>query len=221
MKIFTYWEGSKPEYIKLCEKSLILHCWKDFEIIFLDEKQDLFKLTPEIRQLPINLKVDWLKANLVYKYGGFWIDADMIVTQNLKPLADYLETFKFIGIPGFFGGTPKAPILKRWVSGMKKIIDTGYELSFSDLIMPLIKDKSFKEFHPLTKKKICPIYHTGDEFWKLFNKEESVIKYVNKNNYIVTLYNSQFDKDFKKLSQEEIFSKNWLVSKMFKKALLQ
>ena len=65
---------------------------------------------------------------------------------------------------------------------------------------------------------ICPFYHTGDEFWKLFS-EESPDSRVTENTYVVTLYNSQFNNEFKEMSEEGILGQPWLVSKIFNKAL--
>ena len=214
-KIFSYWEGEKPDYIKLCQKSLILNCYKDFEINILDENQSLIDLTP-VKDLPINLKVDWLKANLIHNYGGFWIDADMIVMQSLKPLIKDIEK-GFCGIPGFFGAPPVDKMLEEWIEEMDKVL--GCELTFSSLIQPLLKNTGFKEFEPWTKEMICPIYHTGDEFNRFFDKFETLEKYVTNNCFVVTLYNSSFNNDFKRLSQRQIMDESWLISKMFNKAI--
>ena len=209
--LYTYWEGPKPAYIDLCQESLRKYCGKDFNIYILDSCK-------EYNHLPINQKVDWLKANLVYEHGGFWIDADMLVMKKLKPLIELVEKHGFAGIPGFFGAEKGNPILKEWIDGMDKILKRDKSHQFSDLIQPLLKSPFFKEFGIFTKEMICPIYHTGDEFWKFFeNLPTSEV--LTENTFMVTLYNSQFSFEFKEMNREELLSQPWLISKLFKKSL--
>ena len=204
--LYTYWEGKMPAYIRMCRKTLLKH---HPEAIFLTEDD-----VKEYKNLPINLKVDYLKATKVYETGGFWIDADMIVVKNLRPLFKLLKEHEFIGIPGFFGAQKGSPMLKRWIDGMDHVENP----TFSSFIQPLLNDPEFKEFGVLTREMICPIYHTGDSFWHLF-EDELIDKYITPNTFVVTLYNSAFSKEFKEMSEDEILSNRWLISKMFKQCL--
>ena len=215
LRIFSYWEGKKPEYIEMCQESLVRHCGDDFEIVIMDENE------PCPNGFSINHKTDWIKVEKIFRCGGFWIDADTIVMQNLTPLVRLLKEYSFIGIPGFFGAPRYSRTLKDWRRGMKKLIKTEYRrrtLEFSDLIQPLLKNRRFKEFDPLTKEMICPIYHTGDEFYNFF-ENRNLDDFVKPNTFVVTLYNSAFSEQFKNMTRQEILSQNWLISKMFKKAL--
>jgi hypothetical protein len=169
---------------------------------------------PELNGMKINHKTDYLKAWLISENGGFWIDADMVVMQDLRPLIELVKKNGFCGIPGFFGATRDNEMMKRWFDSIRKI---DKEPTFSDLIQPLLQDKEFKEFGVFTKEMICPIYHTGKEFWNLF--EDLELKKYTKNNYVFTLYNSQFSDEFKKMKSEQILGQPWLISKVFKKAL--
>ena len=205
--LYTYWEGEKPDYIKMCQESL-----KNSKMNVIILGKDDY---PELNGMKINHKTDYLKAWLISENGGFWIDADMIVMKDLRPLIELVKKHGFCGIPGFFGSTRDDEMSKRWFDGIKKI---DKDPTFSDLIQPLLKDKEFKEFRVFTKEMICPIYHTEDEFWKLF-KDEDIEKYSTENNYVFTLYNSSFSDEFKKMKSDQILGQPWLISKVFKKAL--
>jgi hypothetical protein len=201
MKLFSYWEGLKPVYIQMCQEILLKKC-PDVVIASEYDKHN---------DWPIHLKVDVLKANLIYEQGGFWIDADMIVMKDLTPIFDMLKDYEFVGIPGFFGARKGAPIMKRWIDGINKRISEG-NLTFSDLIQPILHDLEFKEFEPLTREMICPIYNTEiEKFFQPRTKEYDP--------YVVTLNNSAFPDWFQKMSREEILSKDWLISDFFRKAL--
>lgn len=209
--IYSYWEGNKPDYINLCEESLIKNT-KGLNLFIFDK-------TDKYNELPINLKVDYFKANLIYQHGGFWIDADMLVMKPLKTLFKLLNNHEFVGIPGFFGARPGAKILKRWINSMDLILKQE-KIEFSDLIQPLLKDSEYKEFEVLTREMICPIYHTGDEFWNFF-EDKPLEEFITDNTYIVTLYNSAFSNEFKKMKRGELLNKKWLISKMFRKAICE
>lgn len=206
--LYTYWEGKKPAYIELCQESLKN---SGMNVIILG-KDDY----PELNHLKINHKTDYLKAWLILENGGFWIDADMIVMKNLTPLKKLVKEHGFAGIPGFFGAKKGNRVVERWFKSMQKIIQS--ELTFSDLIQPLLQDPEFEEFGIFTKEMICPIYHTGNEFWNFF-KDLDVNDFVTKNTYVVTLYNSSFSDEFKKMNKIDILNNPWLISKMFRKAL--
>ncbi len=213
-EILSYWEGEKPEYIDMCFETLYKHCSEDFNITIFNEKT-----LPTKRLDTINHTTDYLKAKYIYENGGFWIDADTIVMQNLKPLVKLLYKHDFVGIPGFFGANKGSVLLKRWIDGMDFVLKNK-NLGFSDLIQPLLKDVSFEEHSILTREMITPIYHTGDEFWNFF-LDKPLKEYVTDKTYIVTLYNSAFSNKFKRMSRKEILREKWLISKMFKKALYE
>ena len=215
-KIFLYWETpegkTKPAYIDLCYESLLKHCGDTFEIYKMSDYTCQYKFNF------INHKADWLRANLIYDNGGFWIDSDMLVMKDLSPLIEIVDKHGFAGIPGFFGAKPKNKILGEWIQDMKEILDRK-DLTFSELIQPLLKNPKFKEFEHFTKEMICPLYHTGEEFWNFF-EDKNLEDYVTDNTYIVTLYNSALDENFKSMSASEILNTpNQLITKMFKKAL--
>ncbi len=94
-KIWCYWETmngkTKPAYIDLCYDTLTHNCKNCFDIILLNEnkiKKYLPNIDEEIdlSQLSIPHKTDYYRYALLEKYGGIWIDADIVVTRCLCPL---------------------------------------------------------------------------------------------------------------------------------------
>jgi hypothetical protein len=80
----------KPAYIDLCYDSILHNCKNCFEIHRLDEKS-ILKYLPELNpanldHLSIPHKADYYRYALLEKYGGIWIDADIIVSKCLCPL---------------------------------------------------------------------------------------------------------------------------------------
>ncbi len=94
-KIWCYWETmngkTKPAYIDVCYDTLVHNCKNCFDIILLNEskiKNYLPNIDGDIdlSQLSIPHKTDYYRYALLEKYGGIWVDADIVVTRCLCPL---------------------------------------------------------------------------------------------------------------------------------------
>ncbi|MGF1680927.1 capsular polysaccharide synthesis protein [Photobacterium minamisatsumaniensis] len=97
-KIWMYWDSgldSAPEVVKLSYKSWV-QLNPDYEVIFLDKtniKQHLgFEFNDVYNCFTVDLKAagksDFLRAYLLYRYGGVWADA---TTFCMKPLDTWLN----------------------------------------------------------------------------------------------------------------------------------
>jgi len=103
--IWNYWETpigkQKPGYIDLCYQSVLHNCSNCFNIILLDEK-NIKNYIPEIskyklEKLSIPQKVDFYRYLLLEKYGGLWIDADILVLKCLCSYYKNLDKYDYVG----------------------------------------------------------------------------------------------------------------------------
>ena len=103
--IWMYWETlkgkKKPGYIDLCINSVKFNCSKCFNIIVLDNKT-IYDYIPEVRSINLsnlNLpqKVDYYRYSLLEKYGGIWLDADILVIKCICPFYKKLEKHDYVG----------------------------------------------------------------------------------------------------------------------------
>ena len=105
--LWVYWDNIKnnktPEYIKLCQESMIKNCSKSFDMVILNNKS-IKKYLPEITEydryfekLSIAHKVDVYRIMLLYKYGGLYIDADTIVLRDPIEIINKLKKYEFVG----------------------------------------------------------------------------------------------------------------------------
>ena len=102
--IWVYWENinrsTYPTYIKLCLDLMKKYLGK-YNLVILDNnsiKKYLPDLRDDFENLKVAQKVDYYRIALLYKYGGIWIDADIIIMKDLKPIFDKLdEGYDYVG----------------------------------------------------------------------------------------------------------------------------
>lgn len=97
--------NTKLEIFKeLCIESFNKYNQEHFEIIVIDELS-LIKYIPNLpnnfNEFTKDLKNTFIKFNLLYEYGGLWVDINSIVFSDLKFFTDKLIQYDFIG----FGST--------------------------------------------------------------------------------------------------------------------
>lgn len=89
INVWTYWEGEKPDYIKLCLASIRMQCYRTalFHHITEDNIDHYIPegiLHPSWKSIRVlGIKSDCVRAAVLYLYGGLYVDAD---TVALKPL---------------------------------------------------------------------------------------------------------------------------------------
>jgi hypothetical protein len=95
--VWTYWEGPMPEWIARCLETqrrhipgLRLLAPPDFDALW-DRDRDI-----NLARLHVAQRADFIRAFLLMRFGGLWIDADCIVMRNLEPLLERLDAAEVI-----------------------------------------------------------------------------------------------------------------------------
>ena len=103
--IWMYWETlpgkKKPGYIDLCINSVKHNCGNCFQIIVLDNNT-IFDYLPDLKNInlsTLNLpqKVDFYRYCLLEKYGGVWLDADILTIKCICPFFNKLKSYDYVG----------------------------------------------------------------------------------------------------------------------------
>lgn len=94
MRVFSYWEGKQPDWIKLCLESLRRNV-PGIEILTPSTWAEIW--TEKDQQLRMwldfekpNVKSDYIRSWLLSHIGGIWVDADCIAFRDLRPIGDML-----------------------------------------------------------------------------------------------------------------------------------
>ena len=112
--IWMYWENkpnkTKPIYLDMCYKTIKKNC-PNFKVHLLDENT-VHKFLPDMRPdlnsklERIPMKTDYIRYNLLYHYGGIWLDSDIIVFKDLSDIVKKLQEYEYVGF-GCHGGDKK------------------------------------------------------------------------------------------------------------------
>jgi len=243
--LWLFWEGYEPEYIKLCYETVIKQCSDSFNIVKLNDT-NIHDYLPDIKnydlsKLIIQHKVDIYRIMLLYKYGGIYLDADIVVLKDLTPIIDKLKKHDFVGF-GCTGipctkyyGYPSNWILasRKGTKLMKNVLDHQLtklkedKLEYHDIGKMVI----WNELEKLMKNDKYEYYHFNPKYdgsrdkhgsWIttdiVFSNEK--IEYEDEDNMLVyVFYNSNIDNNLKKLTREELLAKDWNYTRFIKKSL--
>ncbi|HVW59462.1 MAG TPA: FkbM family methyltransferase [Puia sp.] len=97
LPIWMYWEGDMPEWIKACHRTVFDH-GEDVRLLTpagFDELRDRDR-DLDLSHLCTAHRADFIRAFLLSRFGGVWIDSDCLVMRSLQPLIDLLEDHDFI-----------------------------------------------------------------------------------------------------------------------------
>jgi len=252
--IWFYWENingkKRPGYIDLCIESIYKNCNESFNVVELNET-NINEYLPEIKlnkmnfsKLKIAQKVDFYRILLMYKYGGIYIDVDILVLKNLDSIIDKLKIYDYVGF-GCTGnvckiGTskpsnwllcsrPKTKLMKnilyKYIEKLKLINkenseNIGYH-DFGKMIIweeldKLINQENYKYYHyPNLYDGTRDINGTWVSMDRLFSKENIIYDNPNELMFIV-LYNSDANEHIKSITKEDILKSDYFISKYFK-----
>ena len=189
-KIWLYWENKpgskKPEYLKLCYDSVVRNCSKDFDINLLNEKTvyNFIPDLPDLSFLKIPQKTDYIRLCLLKKYGGIWLDSDVIVINNLLPLIKKLDTYEFVGFgchtKNCIKNTNGFPKPANWVLVSRKngkLISNC--LDKAKYVINKSKGKIKKNYHKIGRKLFWSEINNlliNDKNWKYYHYNSKCIE---------------------------------------------
>jgi hypothetical protein len=134
--IFLYWIGKEYVLINILRKLIYLHSTngKGYKVHLITHKN----ITNYLSSIPhyfYNLspahQADYIRVNVICKYGGIWLDSDTLVLDSLDSLFDIVENKNGFFIRennirlcnGVFGSKPNTELLIEWKNQMIKILE--------------------------------------------------------------------------------------------------
>jgi hypothetical protein len=90
--VWSYWEGSMDNITKKCIDSWYKYIPNGWKIVILNNsKLNEVELIKPFRfnKLSHTTKSDVIRLSVLYKYGGLWMDASVLLTQKLDWIQNY------------------------------------------------------------------------------------------------------------------------------------
>ena len=120
-RVFTFWEGRMPSYLRMC-----LDTWQcPFTILTFDTVSKYTNSLPkQLFQLSLPKIADYIRVHVLRDNGGYWMDVDTIMLNNLLPTATILgDPTTRISTIGFLHTEPMAPMFVLWAKYQDLILN--------------------------------------------------------------------------------------------------
>ncbi len=252
--LWVYWDNltntPTPGYISLCRKSLIKHCTNSFTIVELNHKT-IYNYLPELKdreqlfdltQLNIAQRVDYYRVLLLHKFGGLYLDSDMLVMQDLTPITQKLIEYDYVGFGDYhkqkkqrignpenwaMASRPGGVFISKLLAAMEEELLIKKTFNYHDLGKVLLS----KVLKKLKKTESYEYYHyennidgTKEASGKMitmdmmFSSKEIIYDHPEQILFI-TLYGSAMDDDIKMLTEEQLLKANINFARLVKISL--
>ncbi|MBV6879084.1 capsular polysaccharide synthesis protein [Epilithonimonas ginsengisoli] len=123
--IWMFWQSKKPSiFVNICIENLKKRL-ADYEIrvIDFDNIDEYITNPPKFNDLPLANIADWIRLYLIKEFGGYWLDASILVTDNFKWIEKLKIQYKSEFV-GFYSDdctiNLEYPIVENWFFGAPK-----------------------------------------------------------------------------------------------------
>jgi len=241
MYIWLYWENKPgkiiPPYIELCYETIRHHCSEDFEVILTtpdtirDYIPDAGKFE-QIRNPNPAIRAAYIRVALLEKYGGIWMDSDIIVLKSFAPMKELIESNGFVcfhknsagdnHIPNWMlMSMPGSKIITEYKRRMDHAISKRKTFAWgflgAKMITPIIRNWAEKGDYVILKEKlVSPIPWQSK---RLFFSMRDPSAYIREDTLSCLLWNNQFPESFKLHSRETVLNSKTLIARLFKQSL--
>lgn len=229
--IWMYWDRpveTMPEYMKLCMRTMVRHKGS-LQLNVLDQysiNRYLPDLRPEWHRLKKAAhKADYIRTRLGYKYGGMWVDCDMVALSDIQVLFDFPDSYDYacqdIGTSiGCFVARRGCELLKKVMHAQDIVLDKHRsEIQWNEIGNKLMaecgREYRYYQWPQWTVDEIA-----SGKVSKLLSTEETLEDNVDRNAVIFHMCNSCVGPLIREQVRDgRLLTSDRLVSKLFRRAL--
>jgi hypothetical protein len=142
LPVWAYWEGSCPPWIEECRRTITAHAptarllTPESFAGLRDRDHDI-----DLGRLAVVHRADFIRAFLLARHGGLWLDSDCIVMQPLRPLLERIQEHDFVAhrersglvSNGFMGARPGSRIAALYYERLCRILRSRHGLGWTSL----------------------------------------------------------------------------------------
>lgn len=204
LPVWIYWEGAHPRWIDVCRETIIANAANARFLTretFADLRTD--DLDIDLDRLHVAHRADFIRAYLLAKFGGLWIDADCLVMRDLTSTLRKLSEYDFIAhrersgyfSNGFIAARPNSVTARKFYEKICRILRFRAPLGWISLggePLTEVLQNAEARFLELDVKQIQPIcwsepqkfFAGGDDFAHQNAFDERAICYMLSNREI-------------------------------------
>jgi hypothetical protein len=138
LPVWMYWEGDCPDWILACRETIERHA---AEPRLLGPREVGEMCDIDLSGLLVAHRADYIRAFLLARYGGLWVDTDCVVMRSLDPVLDLLRTHEFLGhyerqgriSNAFIGSVPGGRVATAYYQRVRDLVRAGRPLSWLSL----------------------------------------------------------------------------------------
>lgn len=213
--IWRYWEGPKPSYIEKLERQPLrfVNCAR---LIYLTNKT----VKDFIPDLPFGVgrlqarahKADVIRSFLLMRYGGLWLDADILILKNIDHLFEELEqsnktllSFNDTGqlVPGdrlrigVLAAKPHCPIITDWNKHQVGYIKYNKKFNWTHIGSDMITNSAERHPNNVILRKLSEIEPIPWQKAHLFYENIDINDVIKSYHTMISFHNSQLlNKEF-------------------------
>ena len=189
--VWLYWEGPLPPWIAECQRTAAAHA-PDVRLVTPEEFDRLRDVDRDIdlSGLCVAHRADFIRAFLLARHGGLWVDSDCVVMRRLEPVLELLARYDFVGYKerqghvanNFMGAPPGSRIAARYYRRVCSLLRSKRRLDWLTLGSYALTETIAEvgaPWHRLAVEQVQPVcwsrpevfFQTGDdeEHARLFN----------------------------------------------------
>jgi len=227
-KVYTFWEGKMPDYLKLC-----LDTWHfDYVILNYDNLKNYTDAVPEkLKQLSLPKIADYVRVHVLRDNGGCWLDTDTILLSDELPKENILgDPEKRENTIGFLRTEPYSDMYLRWSFyqeyTLKHLPDMKTDTTRWDIMGNAFTDDYLKKNLDVSigtiNEKWAETYMINDnsprpsKYQKFYFGSNYGIKDLTQKTNMLMLHNSWTPDWYKKLNKDDILKQNCTMSNILR-----
>lgn len=245
--VWVYWEnppgaGSMPDYIRLCLETLSRHN-PHLDVHVLNERtvrdhlpdlgdryENILARHKGVVATSIAHKVDFIRAHLLQRHGGLYLDADAIIFRRLDPLLDALADREFVHtrllrfgenvVPnGVMASRPGGRIIDAYVEALTASYVSGKVFQWTELgsaLLTPIVDQHPESARFVDEAKLLPIAWQEK---REFGHRRPLGELVPSNAFMLMLFHGAFEGRIGAMKETELLDRKTVVGQAFRQAL--
>ena len=256
--LWIYWENPPnqplPSHIALCRKSMELNLRSaELRLVTRSNLREYLPDLPErifdIRLAPrgrfekyfgktrrrvaaMAVQVDFIRAFLLERYGGFYIDSDAILLGDLDAYFGLLEAYDFCvtrrnsfgktyATVNFYGSRAGGVVISQYAEALRRRLDGPLDFEWNDagstMLTPIVDEHREITFE-IPESEVLPVtFEHADRVFTDRHLELDTI--LSRETRIFMLYSDPFRTTFKDWTARQLYESPILLSQAFRRAI--